>query len=167
MGSCESDHMSDIALQLADASASTPYRGSYISLRNGEGVLVNRVQMEVAMPRSRRSAFRHQFQCISGELHASTSRAFGQCCNEKLHKSIYFQRLPCLHVHHPVHNSCRGPLWSSVFAQHFKARGKERSLALQTRVSHPRTDTPPPDPLSFDTVLQTEATADTCAYVQC
>lgn len=43
MGSCESDHMSDIALQLANASASTPYRGSYISLRNGEGVLVNRV----------------------------------------------------------------------------------------------------------------------------
>ena len=80
------------------------------------------------MPRSRRSAFRHQFQCISGELHAPTSRAFGPCCNEKLHKSICFQRLPCLHVHHPVHNSCRGPLWVSVFAQHVKARGKERSL---------------------------------------
>jgi hypothetical protein len=58
-------HMSDISLQWADASASTPYRGSYMALRNGEGELVNGVQMEVAMPRSKRSAFRHQFQSLS------------------------------------------------------------------------------------------------------
>lgn len=57
-------HMSDISLRHVDASASTPYRGSYMSLRNGEGDLVNRV-MEVAMPRSTRRAFRHRFPSLS------------------------------------------------------------------------------------------------------
>ena len=74
-------HMSDTSLQLADTSASMPYRGSHMSLRDGDGVLVNRVQMEVECQGSSRAL------CVTislEELHALSLRKPEQCCSKTI-----------------------------------------------------------------------------------
>jgi hypothetical protein len=74
----------------------------------------------------------------------NNSRQESRVC---LQRPTCLHGFPCLRTHHAVHTARKGSLWVSVFAQPREARGKERSLGRQTRISHPKNDTPPPEDL--------------------
>jgi hypothetical protein len=106
------------------------------------------------------------------ELHASSSRTPEQCCSKKVEDVSKGRHTP--RILHASKFTIQSTLLAKVHcgsrSSHNLMRHVARSALLharQTRISHPKIDTPPPERLSFDTVLQSEATADTCAYVQC
>ena len=129
-----------------------PYRGSYTSLQNGDD--------EQGTDGARRLQCQGRSGAPSvtiflGELHASSSRALQQCYGKQV--GYVYKGRHDSKIFHASELTMQSTLLAKIRSLHnlvkHVANSALGSLARQTGISHPKIDTPPPELLSFDTVL--------------